>query len=40
MIGKSGVWAHFGSWNFKKAFAWIEGKDISLEQAIKYTKDI
>jgi dolichyl-phosphooligosaccharide-protein glycotransferase len=27
MIGKSGVWAHFGSWDFEKAIIWSELKN-------------
>ncbi|HLD88859.1 MAG TPA: STT3 domain-containing protein [Candidatus Nanoarchaeia archaeon] len=36
MVGKSGVWAHFGSWDFNKAELWVEVKKLPKEQAIKY----
>jgi len=36
MIGKSGVWAHFGSWNFERADVWYNLKDLSIEEASSY----
>ncbi|RME54981.1 hypothetical protein D6777_02065 [Candidatus Woesearchaeota archaeon] len=36
MIGKSGVWAHFGGWDFKRADAWINVKGMRKSEAIKY----
>jgi len=45
MIGKSGVWAHFGSWNFEKAEIWQNrklGKEQQIERMIKeynYSKE-
>jgi len=38
MIGKSGVWAHFGSWNFTRAtqFNQIKGMKLNQQQAIDY----
>ncbi|MBI2141911.1 FKBP-type peptidyl-prolyl cis-trans isomerase [Candidatus Woesearchaeota archaeon] len=33
MIGKAGVWAHFGSWNFERAYAWQKLKDKTVEEA-------
>lgn len=35
MVGKSAVWAHFGSWNFDKADIWTETKNLPKEDAIK-----
>lgn len=35
MIGKSGVWAHFGSWNFEKAYIWTKLKNESREKAVQ-----
>jgi len=35
MIGKSGVWAHFGSWDFDKADIWISTKNMPYEKAIE-----
>ncbi len=34
MIGKSGVWAHFGSWDFDKAFVWQTLRKQSRDEAI------
>ncbi|MBI2129430.1 hypothetical protein HYU07_04275 [Candidatus Woesearchaeota archaeon] len=36
MIGKSGVWAHFGSWDFIRAEMWINARGKSKEDAVKY----
>ncbi len=36
MIGKSGVWAHFGSWNFDKANIWVNTKGKSREETVKF----
>ncbi len=36
MIGKAPVWAHFGSWDFNKADAWINARNMPREEAIKY----
>ncbi|GEM_PF-385376 len=33
MIGKAGVWAHFGSWNFERAYAWQLLREKPLEEA-------
>ena len=45
MIGKSGVWSHFGSWNFERAEIWIN-RGLPKEKAIErmmeeynYTKE-
>ena len=34
MIGKSGVWSHFGSWNFERADIWLNVKKMSQEKAV------
>ncbi|MBI4143480.1 hypothetical protein HY487_01195 [Candidatus Woesearchaeota archaeon] len=34
MIGKSGVWSHFGSWNFERAEIWQDRK-LPQEQAVE-----
>jgi len=36
MIGKSGVWGHFGSWNFEKATMYQNTKKLSTKKAVKY----
>ncbi|MEM4242683.1 MAG: STT3 domain-containing protein [Candidatus Woesearchaeota archaeon] len=35
MIGKSGVWSHFGFWNFEKAKLWTELKNLPQETAVQ-----
>ncbi|MBI4438427.1 FKBP-type peptidyl-prolyl cis-trans isomerase [Candidatus Woesearchaeota archaeon] len=35
MIGKSGVWAHFGSWNFEKAYIWQRLRNKPHQEAIE-----
>ena len=39
MIGKSGVWSHFGSWNFERADIWFNAKKMSQEKAVGYMMD-
>lgn len=39
MVGKSGVWAHFGLWDFKKAAIWIKVKGMPAKDAIAYLTD-
>ncbi len=39
MIGKSGVWSHFGSWNFERADLWKNVRGMQQEQAVKYMMD-
>jgi dolichyl-diphosphooligosaccharide--protein glycosyltransferase len=39
MIGKSGVWSHFGLWNFERAKLWLELKNQPKDQAVKYIVD-
>ncbi|MBI2658048.1 hypothetical protein HYX08_05135 [Candidatus Woesearchaeota archaeon] len=36
MIGKSGVWGHFGSWNFEKADIWANARRMPQEEAAQY----
>ncbi len=36
MVGKSGVWAHFGSWNFDRADIWLEVRKLPSSQAIHF----
>ncbi len=36
MIGKSGVWSHFGSWNFEKADIWYNVRKKDREQGVSY----
>ena len=39
MIGKSGVWSHFGSWNFERADIWQNARKMPQEDAVKYMMD-
>ena len=39
MVGKSGVWAHFGMWNFTKAKILVYVKNGELEEARKFMKE-
>ncbi|MBI2005586.1 MAG: hypothetical protein HYS80_02370, partial [Candidatus Aenigmarchaeota archaeon] len=36
MIGKSGVWSHFGSWNFERADIWQNARKMPQEKAVEY----
>ena len=36
MVGKSGVWGHFGSWDFKRAVMYLETKKLSRSDAVEY----
>ena len=36
MIGKSGVWSHFGSWNFERADIWFNARKMPQEKATEY----
>src|SRR3989344_5641646 len=36
MIGKSGVWGHFGSWNFERADIWQNARKMPEEAAAQY----
>jgi len=40
MVGKSGVWGHFGSWNFSKAYMYYKLSNEPLNKAIKEAKDL
>lgn len=39
MVSKSGVWAHFGSWNFTKAKMFYEVKSRKIDEAREFLKD-
>ncbi len=39
MIGKSGVWAHFGGWNFERAYIWLVLKNKPQDEAVQYMMD-
>jgi len=39
MVGKSGVWSHFGGWNFERAMIWTDLKNRPQEEAIKLMID-
>lgn len=36
MIGKSGVWSHFGSWNFERADIWFNARKMPQQEAVEY----
>lgn len=38
MIGKAGVWAHFGGWNFEKADIWVNLKKLPKDNMINEMK--
>ncbi len=38
MVGKGGVWGHFGSWDFRRAYAWTVLKDNASPIAISEMK--
>jgi len=40
MIGKSGVWGHFGSWNFSKAYNYYKLKDMPANLAIQEAQNV
>ncbi|MBI2581174.1 glycosyltransferase family 39 protein [Candidatus Woesearchaeota archaeon] len=40
MIGKSGVWGHFGSWDFEKGIAWQTLKGKSQKEAVTAMKEM
>ena len=39
MIGKAGVWSHFGSWDFKRAKMWNEVKGKTIDVGVKILKE-
>lgn len=34
MVGKSGVWAHFGTWSFERAEVWEKWRHVAEEEAV------
>lgn len=36
MIGKSGVWAHFGSWDFNRADIWVYAAKMPHDEAVEF----
>ena len=36
MVGKGGVWAHFGSWDFNRADIWIYAKNMPKDEAVNF----
>lgn len=40
MIGKAGVWSHFGSWDFRKAEAWIRWRKLPKSEAVPEMMDL
>ncbi|MEM4336811.1 MAG: STT3 domain-containing protein [Candidatus Woesearchaeota archaeon] len=36
MVGKAGVWAHFGSWDFDRADIWVYAKNLPRENATQF----
>ncbi len=40
MIGKSGVWGHFGSWDFEKSIAWQTLRSKSQKEAVQQMKEM
>ena len=36
MVGKSGVWAHFGSWDFDRANIWVNAKGKTKDETIDF----
>ena len=39
MVGKAGVWGHFGSWDFRKAFIYVTSRGKEAEEAIPLLMD-
>jgi dolichyl-phosphooligosaccharide-protein glycotransferase len=39
MINKADIWAHFGLWNFEKAFIWQELRNLPQEEAVKIMQE-
>lgn len=39
MVGKAGVWAHFGNWDFKKAYIYNNIRGMSRENAVSFLKE-
>ena len=36
MVAKSGVWAHFGSWDFVRAWLWLNSRKLALDSALEW----
>lgn len=36
MVGKAGVWSHFGSWNFERALIWRDLRKKDVNEAVDY----
>ena len=39
MIGKAGVWGHFGGWNYTKADLWTSARELPRHRALQYMKE-
>ncbi|MBW2999046.1 hypothetical protein KY339_00090, partial [Candidatus Woesearchaeota archaeon] len=39
MVGKAGVWAHFGGWDFVRSEIWVKVKKMPFEQAVQFMVD-
>jgi dolichyl-diphosphooligosaccharide--protein glycosyltransferase len=39
MVGKSGVWAHFGSWDFARAEVWRDNRELSFDDFVKKVQE-
>ena len=39
MVGKAGVWGHFGSWDFERAYIWIKLRKLPKEKMIEEMKN-
>ncbi|MBN1645868.1 peptidylprolyl isomerase [Candidatus Woesearchaeota archaeon] len=39
MVGKAGVWGHFGGWDFDKAFIYTTVKNNKMDKAVKIIQD-
>jgi len=39
MVGKAGVWGHFGGWNFTKSFVYVNSKKKTYEEAVPLLMD-
>lgn len=40
MVGKSGVWAHFGSWDFKRSQIWLDRANGSFDQRVSSIQNL
>lgn len=39
MVGKAGVWAHFGSWDFRRAKMWIDYRKLTFDDFVDKTQN-